>query len=395
MTASTLQTPQHAKYPEVQVALAEIRTFAGQMQEMTALFARAQADMTRQISATTIRLDKAVEAVAMGEARIAAQIASFDRMANDARRSSEAHERDMREVVGSIQKTVSDIASESFGPLRSHVSTVLHELATARESIGAVTSGLSGALETAVCAVDANAASVIARQSETLAARLDEAMVGGEASLAKAREALDHSAGALAHRIWTTAEAQDSKMQAFESLTTRFELLCAAVPDPDALSLRDARDQETSQRMEENSKALNLAVSKIVGAAIDMQGHKRMTGSEDGGLATRIDVLAGQQAEIVTALGGLTRLLDTLVIRTVEDRNEAVTEMLDRMDQLRDSIGLIQTGFGQDATAASADPQQNGPQHNDQAVRDLQHQLSAMAGVRLPNLSTLPRRGAA
>ncbi len=378
MTAVPFQASQ--QHPEVRIALAEIRVFAGQMQEMTALFARAQADMTRQLTTTTIRLDKAVEAVAMGEARIAAQIASFDRMANDARRSSEAHERAMRDVVGGIQQTVSDIATESFGPLRSHVSGVLQELVAARDSIGTVTSDLSNALETSLRAVDANAAGLIAQQSETLAARLGEAMLGGETSLAKAREALDHSAGALAHRIWTIAEAQDSKMQAFEALTTRFEALCAAVPDPDALALREARDQETSQRMESNSKALNLAASKIVGAAIDMQGHKQVTGSEESDLATRIDALANQQAEIVSALGGLTGLIDTLVIRTVEDRNETVTEILDRMDQLRDSIGVIQTGFGHDVVTAAADPLQIAQQKHDQAITDLQHQLSAMVG---------------
>jgi hypothetical protein len=135
-------------------------------------------------------------------------------------------------------------------------------------------------------------------------------------------------------------------MQAFEALNTRLEGLCAAVPDGEALAARNAKDRDMAQRMDETSKALNLAASKIIGAVVDIQTVKRGVGDDTVGVAERIDALAAQQAEIVTALGGLTGLLDGLVIRTVEDRNEAVTEMLARMDDLRESIGVIQTALG-------------------------------------------------
>jgi hypothetical protein len=390
---------QHAQHPDVRNALAEIRIFAGQMQEMTALFTRAQADMTRQLSATTIRLDKAVETVAMGEARIAAQIALFDRMSNDVRRSSEAHERDMRDCVDRFQRTASELATQSVLPLRNQVSGILNDLAAGQETISAAATGLSASLETAVRALDANAADIIGRQRDAMASQLNEAMQGGEASFSKAREALDHSAGALANRIWATAEAQDTKMMAFGELTARLESLSAAVPDPSAFVTRDV---ETSRRMDETSKALNLAASKIIGAVVDMQVAKNAANGSDRSVTERIDALAGQQAEIVTMLGGLTGLLDSLVIRTVEDRNGAVTDMFDRVDQLRDSVVMSQPGKDRSmadepaallkAAHGRLSAAVSGREPKEKSESDARH-----SGVRWksPGSSTHPKRGAA
>jgi vacuolar-type H+-ATPase subunit I/STV1 len=330
------QQPQH---PEVRAVLSEILTFAGQMKEMTALFASAHADMTRQLAATSARLDKAVETVAMGEARIAAQITSFDRMADGLRRAHEAQERDMQEFAGRIQQTMAEHAADSMAPLRNQVDGVLQELAAAQDGINAARAEVSASLEATVHTLDAKAVDLIASQSETLASRLGEVIQGSEASLAAAREAIDHSAGALAHRIWATAEAQDTKLKAFNELNTRLETLCTAVPDAASLG---GRDIEMAHRMDETSKALNLAASKIVGAVIDLQAVKRKADNTETGLVERIDVLSSQQAEIASALGGLAGLLDSLVMRTVEERSEAVTEMLDRMDQLRDSVEAVQ-----------------------------------------------------
>jgi hypothetical protein len=288
------------QHPEVQIALSEIRTFAGQMQAMTALFARGQADMAHQLETTTLRLNKAVESVAMGEARIAAQIASFERMTNDSRRATEDHAR-----------------------------------------ILSATAGFSHTLETAVGVVDASARKIMEQQADIMASRIAEAMQGGEARLASVSEALDHAAGALAHRIWTTAEAQDTKTRSFEQLVAKCEQLVAAIPQPETVAARFAQDQETSLHLADASKAVNVAALKIIGAVDEMQAAKTdfATAHREG--AENMGALAGQQSEIVNALGGLAGVVDKLVVRTVEDHNESVTEMLGRMDHLRNAVDSL------------------------------------------------------
>jgi hypothetical protein len=288
------------QHPEVQIALSEIRTFAGQMQEMTALFARGQADMARQLETTTLRLNKAVESVAMGEARIAAQISSFERMTNDSRRATEDHAR-----------------------------------------ILSATAGFSQTLETAVGVVDANARKIMEKQADIMASRVAEAMQGGEARLASVSEALDHAAGALAHRIWTTAEAQDTKTRSFEQLVAKCEQLAAAIPQPETVAARFAQDQETSLRIADVSKSVNVAALKIIGAVDEMQAAKTDFATAHSEGAEKMGALAGQQSEIVNAIGGLAGLVDKLVVRTVEDQNESVTEMLGRMDHLRDAVDSL------------------------------------------------------
>jgi ABC-type transporter Mla subunit MlaD len=97
-------------------------------QEITALFARGQADMARQLEVTTIRLDKAVETVAMGEARIAAQIASFERMANEMRRAAEEHDRGLRGVIESFQRGTAELANEALRPLKAEIEGMSREV---------------------------------------------------------------------------------------------------------------------------------------------------------------------------------------------------------------------------------------------------------------------------
>jgi hypothetical protein len=235
------------QHPEVQIALSEIRTFASQMQQMIALFARGQADMSRQLEATTLRLDKAVESVAMGEARIAAQIASFERMANEARRTTEDHERGMRHVIERFQQTAAELANESVEPLKAQVDGVSRQLAEAHARIMSATTGFSHTLETAVGVVDANARKIIGQQADVMASRVAEAMEGGEARLASVSEALDHAAGALAHRLWATAEAQDTRTKICLALNSKLESLTAAISGPERTLLRAGDEQEQEQ----------------------------------------------------------------------------------------------------------------------------------------------------
>jgi hypothetical protein len=247
LTAMT--TSRQMQHPEVQIALSEIRTFARQMQQMIALFAQGQADMARQLEATTLRLDKAVESVAMGEARIAAQIASFERMTNDARRATEDHERSMRHVIERFQQTATELANESVAPLKAQVDGVSRQLAEAHARILSATTGFSHTLETAVGVVDANARSIIGQQADVMASRVAEAMQGGEARLASVSEALDHAAGALAHRLWATAEAQHTRTRICVALNTKLETLTAAIPDPALAVSRTGQEQETVHRL--------------------------------------------------------------------------------------------------------------------------------------------------
>ena len=232
------------QHPEIQIALSEIRVFAGQMQQMIALFTRGQADMARQLEATTLRLDKAAEAVAAGEARIAAQIASFERMTNDARRATEDHERSMRHVIERFQQTAAELANESVAPLKAQVDGVSRQLAEAHARILSATTGFSHTLETAVGVVDANARKVISQQADVMASRVTEAMQGGEARLASASEALDHAAGALAHRLWATAEAQETRTKLCVALNTKLESLTAAIPEHELTLPRPSQEQE-------------------------------------------------------------------------------------------------------------------------------------------------------
>jgi chromosome segregation ATPase len=245
MEGLTAMTPgKQMQHPDVQIALTEIRTFAGQMQQMVALFARGHADMARQLEATTLRLDKAVESVAMGEARIAAQIASFERMTNDARRATEDHERSMRHVIERFQQTAAELANESVAPLKAQVDGVSRHLAEAHARILSATTGFSHTLETAVGVVDANARKIMVQQADIMASRVVEAMQGGETRLASVSEALDHAAGALAHRLWATAEAQDNRNRTVEALNAKLESLTAVLPGHEITMPKPAQEQE-------------------------------------------------------------------------------------------------------------------------------------------------------
>jgi hypothetical protein len=250
MEGLTAMTPgKQMQHPDVQLALSEIRTFAGQMQQMIALFSRGQADMARQLEATTLRLDKAVETVAMGEARIAAQIASFERMTNDARRATEDHERSMRHVIERFQQTAAELANESVAPLKAQVDGVSRQLAEAHARILSATTGFSHTLETAVGAVDANARKIMGQQADIMASRVTAAMQGGEVRLASVSEALDHAAGALAHRLWATAEVQDTRTKTVEALNAKLESLMAAIPGREPALPRSGQDQEPIRRL--------------------------------------------------------------------------------------------------------------------------------------------------
>ncbi len=244
-----MTTSRQMQHPEVQIALSEIRTFAGQMQQMIALFARGQADMARQLEATTLRLDKAVESVAMGEARIAAQIASFERMANEARRTTEDHERSIRHAIERFQQTAAELANESVEPFKVQVDGVSRQLAEAHARIMSATTGFSHTLETAVGVVDANARKIIGEQADVMAFRVAAAMQGGEAKLASVSEALDHAAGALAHRLWATAEAQDTRTKICLALNSKLESLTAAISGPERTLLRVGDEQEQEQKI--------------------------------------------------------------------------------------------------------------------------------------------------
>jgi hypothetical protein len=234
---------------EVQTALSEIRIFAGQMQQMITLFARGQADMARQLEATTLRLDKAAESVAMGEARIAAQIASFERMTNDARRATEDHERSMRHVIERFQQAATELANESVAPLKAQVDGVSRQLAEAHARILSATTGFSHTLETAVGVVDANARQIIGQQADVMASRVAAAMQGGETRLASVSEALDHAAGALAHRLWATAEAQDTRTRLCVALNAKLESLTAVLPGPVITMPPTIHEEDTVRRL--------------------------------------------------------------------------------------------------------------------------------------------------
>jgi hypothetical protein len=155
----------------------------------------------------------------------------------------------MRHVIERFQQTATELANESVAPLKAQVDGVSRQLADAHTRILSATTGFSHTLETAVGVVDANARKIVGQQADVMASRVAAAMQGGEARLASAGEALDHAAGALAHRLWATAEAQDTRTRICLALNAKLESLTAVLPDPELTAPRAGQEQETVHRL--------------------------------------------------------------------------------------------------------------------------------------------------
>ncbi|MGL4636219.1 MAG: hypothetical protein ACRCWF_09580 [Beijerinckiaceae bacterium] len=164
------ETASRAAAP-IQAALGEIRLFASQLQEMTALFSKGRNDMARQLEAANQKMEAATNAISMGEARIAAQIAAFEKMTNDARRATEEHDRAMRNTAERMHQVAMALETDAIEPIK-------------------------------VCAENIQRSHEEAvRQIDLSHASLRTAMDAGEAKLAASTEALDSAAGAMAQNV--------------------------------------------------------------------------------------------------------------------------------------------------------------------------------------------------
>jgi hypothetical protein len=332
-------TPMQAEQTQgMQTAIHEIRTFAAQMQEITALFARGQADMARQLEVTTIRLDKAVETVAMGEARIAAQIASFERMANEMRRAAEEHDRGLRGVIESFQRGTAELANEALRPLKAEIEGMSREVAGAKNQIASAGIGISAALETAVGVVQSGTERVLRDQLDGVASFVTGTINDTTSKVTAVSEVFDQAAGTLAHRIWAAVEAQDAKLGSLESLSDKLGVIKEAAAAQDNLAARLARTEAAAFSMDEASKAVTLASSKIITAVIEMKSAKTDGGPALVAAKPNHDGVANDQSRVLEAVNALGILLDTAIVRASAERGEAVTEMLQRLDALNERL---------------------------------------------------------
>jgi hypothetical protein len=311
-------------HPEVDAALAEIRVFAGQMQEMTSLFRRGQTDMSRQMEMTTLRLDKAAETVAMGEAKVAAQIAAFERMTNEARRAAEEHERNMRDAAEHMRRAAAEFGRDSTNPLQTEVANISRLLGEAQSRITSASDGIVGAATAAAVAISAQGQEAIQQQSEKMTGLISSNMENAETRLKATTAALDQASGALSHRIKSAANAQDAKASAFQAAVKKLETINLNLNEDKTQS---AAQDETTRRLEESALAINVAASKIIGAVIEMQNEKSTprTNQEDA-------AFAAHKADVAAVISSI----ENALTRVTADRNEATTEVLVRMDQLQE-----------------------------------------------------------
>lgn len=298
-----------------QMAMNEIRVFAGQMQEMTALVARLQADMTRQMEAANLRMERAAEAVAAGEARVAAQLASIERVGVEARRAAEDHGRVLREATERMSDVAAQFNQHAALPLRREMDGAVRAMADARQRLTDAAEGLTGAAAGAAASLTDRAAEASRQQCARLVELTGGAMGGGEQRLKATAEALDSAAGALASRILASAEAQEKKLDAFEALTAKAEALAERLSAPE--TLRASLDPAVVSRIDDASTAINLASSKIIGAALELR--QGASGGDDARLG---------------ALTGHMHNLESAVSRASAERHEATIELLARLDTI-------------------------------------------------------------
>ncbi|MGL5115001.1 MAG: hypothetical protein ACRC7C_06715 [Beijerinckiaceae bacterium] len=304
-----------------QQAMSEIRIFAGQMQEMTALVARLQSDMTRQMEAANLRMERAAEAVASGEARVAAQLAAVERVGVEARRAAEDHGRVLREATERMVHLSGEFSQQATVPFRRELDGAIRAMTDARLRLTDAAEGLTGAAAGAATTLTDRAAEASRQQTARLVDVANAAISGGEQRLRATTEALDGAAGALASRIVAAAEAQDAKLQAFEALAVRAEALAARMADPDAL--RASLDPAVISRIDDASTAINLASSKIIGAAIELRQAKPVAGEVE-------------LAQLTSHVLGL----EASVTRASAERHEATVEVLARLDALGEQIAI-------------------------------------------------------
>jgi hypothetical protein len=313
-------------HPEVDAALAEIRVFAGQMQEMTSLFRRSQTDMTRQMEMTTLRLDKAAETVAMGEAKVAAQVAAFERMTNEARRAAEEHERNIRDAAEHMRRAAAEFGRDSTSPLQAEVDSITRLLGEAQSRLTSASDGIAGAARTASEAILTQGQDAIRQQSEKMTGFIASHIESAETRLKATTSALDQASGALSHRIKSAANAQDAKASAFQLAVKKFEDINVTLNEGKSQS---TSHDETTRRLEDSALAINVAASKIIGAVIEMQNTKSSSSMKKEDAA-----LAAHKADVAAVISSI----ETALMRVTADRNEATTEVLVRMDQLQEVL---------------------------------------------------------
>ncbi|MGL4241615.1 MAG: hypothetical protein ACRCTI_10935, partial [Beijerinckiaceae bacterium] len=334
--AAEAHSPRQIDPVAVEQAMAAIASFATQMSEITALFARGQQDMARRFDETTQRLDRAVVAVAAGEARIAAQVSAFERAAGEARRVATDHERASRDLVEQFRRTASELASDSIRPLKAEVESVSRHLADATSRVASASAGFSQAVDNAIGVVSAKAERMIERQADAFAADVSGTLESGRLALATAAVSLDDAAGALTRRIIATAEAQDAKLKAFETLTQEFGALKAALPSPEATAANTQRIEDATAFMQQASAGVSRAVGEML---IARESEADAARSQAAALA---DIAAGR-TELATRLDDIRAAIDTTADLASQQRMEADAGFMARLDRQSEILEGIST----------------------------------------------------
>ena len=313
-------------HPDVDAALAEIRVFAGQMQEMTSLFRRGQTDMSRQMEMTTLRLDKAAETVAMGEAKVAAQIAAFERMTNEARRAAEEHERNMRDAAEHMRRAAAELGRDLTTPLQSEVDGITRLLGEVHNRLASASDGITNAAGEAAKAILAQGQLAVQQQSEKMTGFTAANLENAEKRLKATTSALDQASGALSHRIKSAASAQDAKASAFQSAVDTFQSIASKL---NGGTTQSPMDDKTAQRLEDSALAINIAASKIIGAVVEMQNGTSAPRSNQDETA-----FAAHKADVTAIISSI----ENALMWMKNERSEATTEVLVRMDHIQESL---------------------------------------------------------
>ncbi len=317
----------------VEQALASIASFTVKMHEITQLFARGHEDISQQLEKTAQRLDRAVEAVAAGEARIGAQIAAFERTAEEARRLATEHERGL---IEQLRRTVSDTLGESIRPLKAEVDIVSHQLSDASARVAVASGGFSKAVDTAIVVINDKAERILDQKTESFVGAISGTMEAGRGALAAAAEALDSAAGALTQRIVATAEAEDAKLRTFEALTRELENVRVALPSPEVAAAHAQRIEEASLSMSQTSVIIDRAVSEILTA------KNSETEASQRHAAAVAEMVAGR-VETTDALAELTDVIKTVMSRANGEHAASIAEAVRKLDDQSVMLAGIET----------------------------------------------------
>ncbi len=334
-------------------ALAEIRAFSGQMQEMTELICRMQAELGDKLAKAERRMESAGQALAAGEARIAERIAAFERQASEVMTS-------VRSGADAAKAAAENAASRSGALARDALTPLLDEISSARSAIAAGVLDIQTEAATATASLKdasrsfgAQAETTIRLQTDRFAEMIGNAFLAGQAKLAQTTDALNGAAGSLADAMLEQVAQQAARAAEQAEVAAGIEALRRTIPSQAEIERREAAAAATAARVEKAGAIAETVIAALAQTASEVQSAAMSAAQRD---TAKLDEIALRQhassaaltelAECISGLAGkigdggaaIIPSIEAAIRKAMATQREAEAEILCRIDALAERV---------------------------------------------------------